>query len=66
MRRPRHQCPSSIPKKKGAEHTRALEKTDIHFRDVDSLKIEEVWIKVYHGGETTVQPRIFASVWTTS
>jgi hypothetical protein len=32
----------------------AFEKTDIRFRDVDSLKIEEVWINVYHGGETPV------------
>ena len=26
----------------------------IRFRDVDSLKIEEVWVNVYHGGETPV------------
>jgi hypothetical protein len=32
----------------------AFEKTDIRFRDVDALKIEEVWINVYHGGETPV------------
>ena len=32
----------------------AFEKTDIRFRDVDSLKIEEVWGNVYHGGEKHV------------
>ena len=32
----------------------AFEKTDIRFRDVDSLKIEEVWVNVYHGGERPV------------
>jgi hypothetical protein len=32
----------------------AFEKTDIRFRDVDSLKIEEIWVNVYHGGETPV------------
>lgn len=32
----------------------AFEKTDLRFRDVDSLKIEEVWVNVYHGGATTV------------
>ena len=32
----------------------ALEKTDIRFRDVDSLKIEDIWVNVYHGGETPV------------
>jgi len=32
----------------------AFEKTDVRFRDVDSLKIEEVWVNVYHGGETPV------------
>ena len=32
----------------------AFEKNDIRFRDVDSLKIEEVWVNVYHGGERTV------------
>jgi hypothetical protein len=32
----------------------AFEKTDIHFRDVDSLKIGEVWVNVYHGGERPV------------
>jgi hypothetical protein len=33
---------------------RAFEKTDIRFRDVDALKIEEVWMNVYHGGATPV------------
>lgn len=28
----------------------AFEKTDIRMRDVDTLKIEAVWINVYHGG----------------
>ncbi|MCX7590225.1 MAG: hypothetical protein N2255_01215, partial [Kiritimatiellae bacterium] len=28
----------------------AFEKTNIRFRNVDSLKIEEVWMNVYHGG----------------
>jgi hypothetical protein len=32
----------------------AFEKADIRFRDVDSLKIEEVWVNVYHGGERPV------------
>jgi hypothetical protein len=32
----------------------AFEKTDIRFRDVDTLKIEEVWVNVYHGGATPV------------
>jgi hypothetical protein len=32
----------------------AFEKTDIRFRDVPALKIEEVWINVYHGGATPV------------
>ena len=32
----------------------AFEKTDIRFRDVDTLKIEEIWVNVYHGGETPV------------
>jgi len=28
----------------------AFEKTDIRFRDVEKLKIEKVWMNVYHGG----------------
>ncbi|MFC2171434.1 DNRLRE domain-containing protein [Acidobacteriota bacterium] len=33
----------------------AFEKTDIRFRDVDTLKIEEIWLNIYHGG-TDVSP----------
>lgn len=32
----------------------AFEKTDIRFRDVERLKIEDIWVNVYHGGETPV------------
>ncbi len=28
----------------------AFEKTDLHVRDVASLKVEKVWMNVYHGG----------------
>ncbi len=28
----------------------AFEKKDIRFRDVDKLKIEQIWMNVYHGG----------------
>ena len=28
----------------------AFEKTDLRFRDVDPLKVEQVWLNVYHGG----------------
>ena len=28
----------------------AFEKTDIRFRHVDKLKIEQIWMNVYHGG----------------
>jgi len=28
----------------------AYEKTDLRFRDVDSLKIERIWMNIYHGG----------------
>ena len=28
----------------------AFEKTDIRFRTVDKLKIEQIWMNVYHGG----------------
>jgi hypothetical protein len=28
----------------------AFEKTDIRFRHVDSLKIEQIWMNIYHGG----------------
>jgi hypothetical protein len=34
----------------------AFEKTDIRFRDVDTLKIEQIWMNVYHGG-TVPSPR---------
>ncbi len=30
----------------------AFEKTDIRFRDVNDLKIEQIWMNVYHGGTT--------------
>ncbi|MBN1671145.1 MAG: DNRLRE domain-containing protein [Kiritimatiellae bacterium] len=33
----------------------AFEKTDIRFRDVSNLKIEEIWLNVYHGG-TALSP----------
>ena len=29
----------------------AFEKTDIRFRHVDTLKIEQIWMNVYHGGK---------------
>jgi hypothetical protein len=29
-----------------------LERTDLHFRDVPELKVESVWMNVYHGGIT--------------
>jgi hypothetical protein len=32
----------------------AFEKTNVRFRDVAALKVEEVWVDVYHGGETPV------------
>ncbi len=31
----------------------AFEKTDVYVRDVNSLKIERVWMDVYHGGTAT-------------
>ncbi|MGD8237603.1 MAG: DNRLRE domain-containing protein [Armatimonadota bacterium] len=34
----------------------AFEKTDIRFRTVDKLKIEQIWMNVYHGG-TKPSPR---------
>ncbi len=33
--------------------TLVFEKTDVRMRDVDSLKIENIWINVYHGGTWT-------------
>lgn len=32
----------------------AFARTDLRFRDVDALKIEEIWVNVYHGGATDV------------
>ena len=32
-----------------------FEKTDVRMRDVDSLKIETVWINLYHGGSWTAK-----------
>lgn len=32
----------------------AFEKTDIRFRDLNTLRIEEIWMNVYHGGATPV------------
>jgi len=29
----------------------AFERTDLRFRNVDRLKIERVWMNVYHGGK---------------
>jgi hypothetical protein len=31
----------------------AFEKTDVHVRDLESLKIEQIWMNVYHGGTAT-------------
>lgn len=31
----------------------SLEKTDFRFRDVDRLKIERIWMNVYHGGTSS-------------
>ncbi len=28
----------------------AFEKTDVRMRDVPNLKIERIWINIYHGG----------------
>lgn len=28
----------------------AFEKTDIRFRDIDSIKVSQIWFNVYHGG----------------
>lgn len=35
--------------------TLVFEKADVRMRDVDSLKIENVWINVYHGGTWTAK-----------
>lgn len=29
----------------------AFEKTDVRMRDVDTLKIEKIWVNIYHGGK---------------
>jgi hypothetical protein len=34
----------------------AYEKTDVRFRDVPELKIEQIWMNIYHGG-TVPSPR---------
>lgn len=31
----------------------AYERTNLRFRDIRSLKIEEIWLNVYHGGDAT-------------
>ena len=31
----------------------AFEKTDVRMRDVPGLKIERIWINIYHGGTWT-------------
>ena len=33
----------------------AFEKTDVRMRDMDTLKIETIWLNVYHGGGWTAQ-----------
>ena len=33
----------------------AFERTDIRFRETDALKIETVWVNVYHGGSWTAE-----------
>ena len=30
----------------------AFEKSDVRFRLTDKLKIEQIWMNVYHGGKT--------------
>ena len=35
----------------------AFEKTDIRFRDVETLKMETIWFNIYHGGATPVPPQ---------
>ncbi len=37
----------------------AFEKTDVRMRDIDSLKIEKVWIDVYYGGSWTPKYDMF-------
>lgn len=55
-------CRLNTPGKDGGEGARdgilrawidgrpAFEKTDIRFRDVETLKIEQIWMDVFHGG----------------
>jgi len=33
----------------------AFDKTDVRMRDVDTLKIETVWLNVYYGGTWTAK-----------
>jgi hypothetical protein len=37
------------------DHQLAFERTDVRFRDVDSLRIETVWLNVYLGGTWTAE-----------
>jgi hypothetical protein len=37
-----------------ADGTQVYEKTDIRFRDVDTLKVEQVWFDNYYGGSWTI------------
>lgn len=49
-------CRMNTPKKKDGilrawvDGHLAFEKTDIRFRDSDALKIEQIWMNLYHGG----------------
>ena len=36
-----------------ADGTQVYEKTDVRFRDVDTLKVERVWFDIYYGGSWT-------------
>jgi hypothetical protein len=40
----------------------AFEKTDLRFRNVDRLKIEKVWMNVYHGGTQPVDRHVHLSI----
>ena len=40
----------------------AFEKTDLRFRNVDRLKIEKVWMNVYHGGTQPVDRDVHLSI----
>ena len=37
----------------------AFEKTDVRFRRSDQLKIEQVWMNVYHGGKSPYDQHLF-------